>query len=79
MHLMSPDKSDLLDDESDDDRSEYGSTGTYTFLFPFDAPIGWASGVDHIGRVSGMVSGIFFPIGVVPNWYVVTLVVFILI
>ena len=62
------DKSDSLDDESDDDGSDCGSSGTCAFPFPFD---------DSVGRVSGVGSGVFVPIVVEYKYDVVKFVVFI--
>ena len=56
MYLLSSDKSDSLDDESNDYGSDSGSSGMYyfpVFYFHFD---------DSVGRVSVLGSGIFIPI-----------------
>ena len=58
LYLISSEKSDLLDDESDDDGSDYGSSGTYSFhafSLYFE---------NSIGRVSGLGSGSFVLTGV---------------
>ena len=52
--MLSFDKSDSFDDESDDDGSEYGSAGTCPFPFRFDESVvlvGYS-----LGRVSGVIS-----------------------
>ena len=61
MYLMSSDESDLIDDDSDYDGSDSGSSGTYyfcTFSFCFE---------DSVGSVSSLGSGVFAPIGVEPE------------
>ena len=64
---MSSDKSDLLDDESDDDGSDYGSSGTCFFLLRFD---------DSVGHVSLLGSGVFVPTRVKSKCDVFEFVVF---
>ena len=55
LYLLSLDESDLPNDESDDDGSDSGSSGMCAFSFRFD---------NSFGRVSGVGSGVFVPIGV---------------
>ena len=68
LHFLSLEESDSLGDESENDGCEPGSAGTCTFPFCF---------YDSIGRVSGVGSVVFFPIGVDSNFDVVPLVEFI--
>ena len=65
LYLLSSDKSDLLDDESDNDGSDYGSSGTCAFPFCFD---------NSVGRVSGICFGCFVTIGGKSNYDIVMLV-----
>ena len=51
MYLTSSDKSYSLNDESNDNGSDSGSSGTCVFPFCFDK---------YVGRVSGLESGVFF-------------------
>ena len=60
LQLLSSDKSDSLNDESDDDGSDSGSAGTCTFPFRFDDSLGRV--YNSVGRVSGVGSGVFAPI-----------------
>ena len=55
LYLLSSEESDYLNDESDDDGYDSGSSGTCDFTLSFD---------ESIGRVSGLGSGVFFSIGV---------------
>ena len=62
--MVSFDKSDPFNDESDDGGSISGSSGTGTFPFCFDDTVGHVEDsvgrVDNsIGRVSGVGSGVF--------------------
>ena len=58
LELISFDRLDLFDDESDDDGSESGSPGTCDFTFCYDESVGSVG--ESICCVRGMVSGIFF-------------------
>ena len=61
----------MLDDESDDDGSDSGSSGTYyfcAFSLRFD---------DYVGSVSGLGSGIFVPTGFDSKCYIFEFVVFV--
>ena len=61
LYLLSSDKSGSLDDESGDDGSDSGSSGTYyfrTFSFCFE---------DSVGSFSSLGSGVFAPIGFEPE------------
>ena len=69
------DKSDSIDDESDNDGSDSGSDGTCTFSFRFNKSVGRVDG--SIGRVRGVGSGVFVLIGVKSVGDVVPLVVFV--
>ena len=51
LYLLSSEKSDCLDDESDDNGSDSGSSGTCTFPLHFNK---------SVGCVSGLRSGVFF-------------------
>ena len=53
LYLLSLDESYLLDDESDNDGSDFGSSGTCACPFRF---------YDSIGRFSGVGYGLFFNI-----------------
>ena len=58
LYFLSSDESYSPGDDSDDDGSDYGSSGTYSFCafyLRFD---------NSVGSVSGLVSGIFVPTGV---------------
>ena len=58
MYFLSSEKSDLLNDESDDDGYDSGSSGTYSFCafsLCFD---------NSVGSVSGLGYGVFVPTGV---------------
>ena len=55
-HLLSLEESDSINDESDDDRSDSGSSITCAFTFCFD---------DSVGHVCGADYGIFFN----RNWF----------
>ena len=58
LYLLSSDKSDLIDDESEDDGPDYGSSGTYIFKYVslrFD---------NYVGSASGLGSGVFISTGV---------------
>ena len=61
LELLSFEKLDFFDDESDDDRSGSGSPGTYTFPFFSGKLVGCVG--ECVGRISDVGSGIFF------NWY----------
>ena len=55
LYFLSSEESDSLNDESENVRSDSGSSGTYSFTafsLRFD---------DSVGRVSGLGSGIFVP------------------
>ena len=68
LYLMSSDKSDSLDDESDNDGSDSGSSSRCYF------PLNFENSVD---RVSGLGSGIFVPTGVESKCGIFTVIVFI--
>ena len=68
LYLLSSDKSDLIDDESDDYGSYSGSYGTCNFPFRF---------YDYFGRASGVGSGLCVPIVFESNCDIVILVVFV--
>ena len=70
LYLLSSDKSDLLNDESDNVGSGYGSSGTQFFFFSF-------SSCDSVARVSGLASGIFSPTGVDSKCDIFEFVVFV--
>ena len=72
---MSFDELDLFDDESGDDGSGYGSSGTYAFPFCSRKSVG--SVVKSVGGVSGVGSDIFAPTGIKSIGDVVPLFVFI--
>ena len=63
IYFLSSDESDLLDDESDNDGSDSGSSGTCALPFHF---------YGSIGRVSCVGSVFFVPVGVESNCDVVT-------
>ena len=67
LELLSFDKLDCFDDESDDYGSEYGFPGMCNFLF---------CSRNSVGRASGVGSGNFFPTGIDSIGDVVPLVVF---
>ena len=50
LYLLSLEESDLLDDESENDGSDSGYSGTCAFPLSFD---------ESVGRVSGLESGVF--------------------
>ena len=68
MLLLSFDKLDLFDDESDDDRSGSGFAGTCAFPFCYG---------NSIVRVSVVGSGVFVPTGIESLGEVVPLVMFV--
>ena len=55
LYWLSSDESDLLDDESDNDGSDSGSSGAFSFPLRFD---------NSVGRVISLGYGIFVTIGV---------------
>ena len=58
LHFLSSYKSYLLNDESDDDGSDSGSSGMCSFPLRFDDPV---------GRVSGLGYGVFYQQESSPN------------
>ena len=58
LYLLSSDKSDSLDDESNGDGSDSGFSGTYSFS-DFYLCL-----ENSVGRISVLGSGVFVPIGV---------------
>ena len=66
--MLSFDKLDFFDDESDDDGSGSVSLGTYNFQF---------CSVDSVGRVNGVGSGFFVMNGIKSIGYVIPSVVFV--
>ena len=75
LELVSFEKLDFFDNESDDDGSDYRSAGTCNFPFRSDQSVGRVG--ESVGCVSGMGSGIFFQIGIESIGEVVLLVVFV--
>ena len=69
------DKSDSVDDKSDDDGSGSGSAGTCTFPFHFDESVGRVG--ESVDRVSGVSLAFFFPKGIESIGDVFLLVVFV--
>ena len=67
LYLLSLDESDLLDDESDDDWSDYRSSFMCAFYSRFD---------ESFVSVSGVGSGFFVLIGVLSDCDVVVFMVF---
>ena len=68
LDFLSWDESNRLYDESEDDGSDSESAGMCDFSFHFNY---------SVGRVRGVDSGVFVPIGVNSNFDVVPLVVFV--
>ena len=71
MYLLSLDESDSLDDESDDDVSDSGSSGTYYFhalSLRFE---------NCVGSVSGLESVVFVPTALESKYDIFVFVVFI--
>ena len=73
---------DLLDDESNDDGSDSGSSGTCAFKFRFDESVGSVGGSvgrsdKFVGRVRGMGSGVFVLKGIESIGDVFLLVMFV--
>ena len=66
--MLSLDKSDYLDGEYDDDGSDSRSADMFSFPLRF---------YDSVGRVRGVGSGFFFPVGIKSIGDVVTLLVFV--
>ena len=67
--MLSFEKSDSLDDESDDDSSDPGSTGTSAFPFCFEEYVGRVDNSigcvdDSVSRFCGVGSGVFVLIGI---------------
>ena len=67
--MLSADKSDSLDDDSGNDRSDSGSSSTCALPSHFEYFVGRVDdSVGHftnsVGRVRGVGSDIFFPIGI---------------
>ena len=58
LYLLSPDESEFLDNEFDDDVSDSGSSVTYSFC------VFYLHFVDSIGSISVYGSGVFAPTGV---------------
>ena len=80
--MVSFDKSDSFDDESENDGSDSGSAGTCNFPFCFDEFVGRVGdSVVHVekyvGRVNSMGSGVFALIGIESIDEVVPLVLFV--
>ena len=73
--MLSFDKLDLLDDESDDGGSGYGSPGTCTFKFCSGKSVG--NVVKSVGSFCGVGSGIFFSTVIESIGDVVPFVVFV--
>ena len=73
--MLPANKSDSLDDESDNYGSDSGSAGTCNFPFLFEDSVGHVE--NSVGRVCGVVYGIFVLIGIESIGVVVPLVVFI--
>ena len=73
--MVSFDESDPFDDDSDNDGSDSGSTGTCAFLFRFDESVDCVG--ESVGRVSGVGSGFFVPTGIKSIGDVVLLVLFV--
>ena len=67
LYLLSSDKSDLIDDESDDDGFNSGSSGKYAFSLSFK---------DSVGHISGLGFGIFSLIRVNSKCDIVVFVLF---
>ena len=68
LHFLSSDESYSINEESEDDGSDSGYVGTCPFPFRFG---------DSVGRVCGVGSGVFVPIGVKSNSEVVPFAVFV--
>ena len=68
LYLLSSDESDSLDDESDNDASDFLYVGMCTFPFCFE---------DSVGPICGVGYDVFFPIGNDSNCDIFSLVVFI--
>ena len=68
LYFLSWDELDFLDDDSDYDGSDSGSSGTCAFPVCFD---------DCVGRVSGVGHGIFIPIEVKSNCDIFSFAVFV--
>ena len=80
--MLSSNKSDSLDDESDNDRSDSGSAGTCDFTFRFEKYVVHVDNFvgrvdDSIGRVCWVRSGVFVLIGIDSIGEVFLLVVFV--
>ena len=80
--MVSFEKSDSSDGESENDGSDSGSSGTCTFPLRFDESVGSVGDSvgrvdDFVGCVSGVGSGFFVPIGINSIGDVVPLVVFV--
>ena len=73
--MVSFDKLDSFDDESDNNMSDSGYAGTCAFPFRFDEYVGTVG--ESIGRVSGVGSGIFFLTGIDSISDIFLLVVFV--
>ena len=73
--MLSFDKLDFFDDDSDNDGSDSGSAGTCTFPFQFDESVSRVG--ESFGCVSGVGSGIFVTTGIDSIGDVVPLVVFV--
>ena len=73
--MLSFDKLDLFDDESDSDGSGSGSPGTCAFPFCSGKYVGSVG--KSVGGVSGVGSGVFVPTGIESIDDVVMLVVFV--
>ena len=70
IYLLSSDESDPINDESDDDGSDSGSSGTYyfpNFLVVYGS----------VGSVNGLGSGIFAPTGVESKCLIFVFIVFV--
>ena len=74
LELILAGKSDLLDDEYDNNGSDYVSAGTCAFPFRFEDSVGGV--YDYVGLVPGVGSGIFVPMGIQSIGDIVPFVVF---
>ena len=71
LYFLLSEESDSLNDEYDDDGSDYESSGTYSF------PAFSLHFENSVGRVSGLGSGVFVPTGVDFKYDILALVVFV--
>ena len=73
--MLSADESDSLNDKSDNDGSDSGSSGICAFTFRFEGSVSMGPVDDSVGRVCGAGFGVFVSTGIESTGDAVPLVV----